>query len=190
MPVVGFLSIAARFLGSPAGMMLGVSLAALSIYQYGKHTGYANCRTEWVAANAAADLEKKKLEAKIAKTVEDLPSGMRPASSSSGRSSTGGSRTMKLSWQNVLTVSACLTTLILSGCATNPGGRPELATHIPDACEKLAVRVAHPRYKKGTDVRIVLAKYAAVGGALDQANARLDAVRECSRVQRELFGAG
>ena len=72
MPVVGFLSIAARFLGSPAGMMLGVALAALSIYEYGKHTGYANCRTEWVAANAAADLEKKKLEAKVAKTVEDL----------------------------------------------------------------------------------------------------------------------
>ena len=77
---------------------------------------------------------------------------------------------MKLSWQNALTVSACLTTLILSGCETSPGGRPELATHIPAACEKLAVRVAHPRYKKGTDVRIVLAKYAAVGGALDQAN--------------------
>ena len=95
---------------------------------------------------------------------------------------------MKLSWQNALTVSACLTTLILSGCATNPGGRPEIATHIPDACERLAVRVAHPRYKKGTDVRIVLAKYAAVGGALDQANARLDAVRECSRVQRQLLG--
>ena len=72
MPVVGFLSIAARFLGSPAGMMLGVGLAALSVYQYGKHTGYANCRTEWVAANAAADLVKKKLEAKVAKTVEDL----------------------------------------------------------------------------------------------------------------------
>ena len=72
MPVVGFLSIAARFLGSPAGMMLGVALAALGIYEYGKHTGYANCRTEWVAANAAADLEKKKLEAKVAKTVEDL----------------------------------------------------------------------------------------------------------------------
>ena len=86
---------------------------------------------------------------------------------------------MKLSWQNALTVSACLTTLILSGCATSPGGRPELATHIPDAGERLAVRVAHPHYKKGTDVRIVLAKYAAVGGALDQANARLDAVREC-----------
>ena len=45
---------------------------------------------------------------------------------------------MKLSWQNALTLSACLTTLILSGCATSPGGRPELATHIPDACEKLA----------------------------------------------------
>jgi hypothetical protein len=54
-------------------MMLGVALVALSIYEYGKHTGYANCRTEGVAGNAAADLEKKKkLEAKIAKTVEDL----------------------------------------------------------------------------------------------------------------------
>ena len=51
--------------------MLGVALAALSIYEYGKQTGYANCRTEWVAANAAADLEKKKLEAKVAKTVEN-----------------------------------------------------------------------------------------------------------------------
>ena len=66
MPVVAFLSLAARLLGSPAGMMLGVGLAALSIYQYGKHTGYANCRIEWMVANAAADLEKKKLEARLA----------------------------------------------------------------------------------------------------------------------------
>ena len=86
-------------------------------------------------------------------------------------STTSQARRERRRWQSALTVSACLTTLILSGCATNPGGRPELATHIPDACERLAVRVAHPRYKKGTDVRIVLAKYAAVGGALDQANA-------------------
>ena len=96
---------------------------------------------------------------------------------------------MKLSWQNALTIAACLTTLTLGACATHPGGRPHLATRIPDACEKLAVKVRHPAVKKGDDVRLVLAKYAAAGGALDRANARLEAVRECNRVQRELFGA-
>jgi hypothetical protein len=78
-------------------------------------------------------------------------------------------------------------TLTLGACAQF--GRPDVGTKIPDACETLAKRVAHPSFKEGSDARIVLAKYAAAGGALDQANKRLDAVRECNRVQRELFGA-
>ncbi len=93
---------------------------------------------------------------------------------------------MKLSWHNTPTIAACLTTLTLGACAQP--GRPELSTKIPDACEKLAKRVAHPSFKEGSDARIVLAKYAVTGGALDQANKRLDTVRECNRVQRELFG--
>jgi hypothetical protein len=94
---------------------------------------------------------------------------------------------MKLSWQNVLTIAACLTMLTLGACAQF--GRPDLSTNIPDAGEKVAKKVAHPSIKVNNDARLVLAKYAAKGGALDQANAGLDAVRECSRVQRELFGA-
>ncbi len=75
-------------------------------------------------------------------------------------------------------------------CASkSPRGRPELETRIPDACEKLAVKVNHPSVEKGDDARLALAKYAAVGGALDRANARLDAVRERNKVQREMFGA-
>jgi len=82
---------------------------------------------------------------------------------------------------------ACLMTLTLGACAQL--GRPEISTNLPDACERLAQKVAHPSIKLNDDARIALAKYAARGGALDQANARLDAVRECNRVQRELFGA-
>jgi hypothetical protein len=89
---------------------------------------------------------------------------------------------MRLSWPNVPTMLVCLTTLTLGACAQR--GRPELATNIPDACEKLAKRVSHPSFKVNDDARIVLAKYAAQGGALDRANARLDAVRECSTEYR------
>lgn len=79
---------------------------------------------------------------------------------------------------------ACLMTLTLGACVHD--GRPEAGTNISDSCEQLAQRVAHPSFKKNDDARLVLLKYV---GSLDRANARLDAVRECSRVQRELFGA-
>ena len=68
MPLVALL----RFVTSPIGLGVAIGFAFLTIYQYGKHVGYANCRTEWVAANAAADLAKKKLEDKVARTVQEL----------------------------------------------------------------------------------------------------------------------
>jgi len=72
MPAVAFLSGAWKFISSPFGLVL---ILALGVFMYGgykKRQGYAECKTEWVAANAAADLAKKDLEAKVARTVREL----------------------------------------------------------------------------------------------------------------------
>ncbi len=68
MPAVALL----RFVTSPAGLVVAIGFAFLTTYQYGKHVGYADCKTEWVAANAAADLAKRQLEDKVARTVQEL----------------------------------------------------------------------------------------------------------------------
>jgi hypothetical protein len=85
MQLVAYLSIAWKFIAnptafwavwnfikSPIGIALITILAFFGTYTYGKHVGYANCKTEWTAANAAADLAKKELEAKVARTVREL----------------------------------------------------------------------------------------------------------------------
>src|SRR5258705_8419101 len=81
---------------------------------------------------------------------------------------------------------------------TAPDVAPE-ASHPPTAAERSQSRgqscgncskACHPVRKKGRINAKILPNPAKSDRLLDRANARLDAVRECSRVQRELFGAG
>lgn len=72
MPAVAFLSGAWKLITSPIGLVLILAFAVFTYGAYKKHQGYAECKTEWVAANAAADLAKKKLEADVARTVREL----------------------------------------------------------------------------------------------------------------------
>lgn len=82
-------------------------------------------------------------------------------------------------------LAALLAAMTLSGCVTSSSGRPELKTRIPANCERLAKRVTPPTLKEGDDFRSFSFK---LGGALNQANGRLDATRECAAKVRQLFG--
>lgn len=70
----GILSSVIRFFSTPVGQVVAVILLVLVAGMYGKHLGKAEVRAAWKAANIAADLEKKKFEAKIQSRVDEIES--------------------------------------------------------------------------------------------------------------------